>query len=207
VNDLAADDAIFTADVGTPVIWTARYIMTNGRRRILGSFNHGSMANALPQALGAQAACPGRQVISMSGDGGLAMLMGELLTAVQLKLPVKIVLLNNGTLGFVEMEMKASGYVGTNVDLQNPNFAEVAEKIGFLGIRVEDSDALEPAIRQAFQHDGPALLDVVSARQELSVPPKIQAEQVKGFSLYMLRAIMSGRGDEIVELASTNLFR
>jgi pyruvate dehydrogenase (quinone) len=207
VNDVASEDAIFTADVGTPVIWTARYIMTNGRRRIIGSFNHGSMANALPQALGAQAAFPGRQVVSMSGDGGLAMLMGELLTAVQLNLPVKIVVLNNGTLGFVEMEMKASGYLGTNVELQNPNFAEVAEKIGLFGVRVEDSDALEPALREAFAHDGPALIDVVSARQELSMPPKIEIEQAKGFSLYMLRAIMSGRGDEVVELASTNLFR
>jgi pyruvate dehydrogenase (quinone) len=143
----------------------------------------------------------------MSGDGGLAMLMGELLTAVQLNLSVKIVVLNNGTLGFVEMEMKASGYLGTNVELQNPNFAEVAEKIGLFGIRVEDSDKLEPALREAFAHDGSALIDVVSARQELSMPPKIEIEQAKGFSLYMLRAIMSGRGDEVVELASTYLFR
>jgi pyruvate dehydrogenase (quinone) len=206
LDRIAADDAIFTADVGTPVIWAARYLHMNGRRRLLGSFNHGSMANAMPQALGAQAAFPGRQVISLSGDGGLAMLLGELLTTVQLKLPIKIVVINNGTLGFVEMEMKASGFPGTNVSLQNPNFAEVARTIGLHGIRVEDSDALEPALLEAFAHDGPALIDVVTARHEVSIPPTIEVAQAKGFSLYMLRAIMSGRGDEIVELATTNLF-
>ncbi|MGV1793062.1 ubiquinone-dependent pyruvate dehydrogenase [Rhizobium lusitanum] len=205
LDKVAADDAIFTADVGTPVIWAARYLHMNGRRRLLGSFNHGSMANAMPQSLGAQAAFPGRQVISLSGDGGLAMLMGELLTTIQLKLPVKIVVINNGTLGFVEMEMKASGHPGTNVELQNPNFAEVAEAIGLKGIRVEDSEALEPALIEALAHDGPALVDVVTARHELSVPPRIQAAQAKGFSLYMLRAILSGRGDEVVELATVNL--
>ena len=207
VNAVAADDAIFTADVGTPVIWAARYIITNGRRRLLGSFSHGSMANALPQALGAQAACPGRQVISMSGDGGLSMLLGELLTAVQLKLPVKIVVLNNSTLGFVEMEQKAAGYLPGSVTLENPDFADLARAAGLFGIRVENSDDLEPSLREAFDHDGPALVDVVSARQELSMPPSIKAEQVKGFSLYTLRAIMSGRGDELRELADTNLFR
>lgn len=206
LDRVAAEDAIFTADVGTPVIWAARYLHMNGRRRLLGSFNHGSMANALPQALGAQAAFPGRQVVSLSGDGGLAMLMGELLTAVQLKLPVKIVVIDNGTLGFVEMEMKASGHPGTNVALENPDFAEVARAIGFKGIRVEDSAMLEPALRDAFAHDGPALVDVVTARHELSVPPRIEAAQAKGFSLYMLRAILSGRGDEVIELATGNLF-
>ncbi len=207
VDRVAADDAIFTADVGTPVVWAARYIRMNGRRRLIGSFSHGSMANALPQALGAQAAFPGRQVVSMSGDGGLAMLMGDLLTAVQLKLPIKLVVLNNGTLGFVEMEMKAAGYLPSNVALDNPNFAALAEACGLRGWRVTDSDRLEPALREAFAHDGPALIDVVSARQELSMPPKIKAEQARGFSLYTLRAIMSGRGDEVLELAQTNLFR
>lgn len=207
LDRLAAQDAIFTADVGTPVVWAARYLTMNGRRRLLGSFNHGSMANALPQALGAQAAFPGRQVVSLSGDGGLAMLLGELLTAVQLELPVKIVLIDNGTLGFVEMEMKAAGYVGSNVALQNPDFAALATSAGLLGIRVTDSAALEPALAAALAHDGPALVDVLTARHELATPPQIQAEQAKGFSLYMLRAILSGRGDEIVELARTNLFR
>ena len=207
LDEVAADDAIFTADVGTPAIWTARYIHTNGKRRIIGSFNHGSMANAMPQALGAQAAFPGRQVVSLSGDGGFTMLMGDMLSAVQLDLPIKIVVLNNGTLGYVAMEMKAGGYVDTNVDLKNPNFAEIATLVGFKGIRVENSDALEGALREAFAHPGPALVDVVTATQELSMPPKIGLEQAKGFSLYMLRAIISGRGDEVVELGSTNILR
>ena len=207
VDALAADDAIFTADVGTPVVWAARYFRMNGRRRLIGSFNHGSMANAMPQALGAQAAFPGRQVISMSGDGGFAMLMGDLLSAVQLRLPIKIVVLNNGSLDFVEMEMKAAGYLSTNVALKNPDFAAMANAIGLLGLRVEDSETLRPALEAAFAHDGPVLIDVVAARQELIMPPKIQAEQAKGFSLYALRAILSGRGDEVLELAKTNLLR
>ncbi|WP_172328885.1 ubiquinone-dependent pyruvate dehydrogenase [Mangrovicoccus sp. HB161399] len=207
VNDIAGPDAIFAADVGTPVVWMARYLEANGRRRFLGSFNHGSMANALPQAIGAQAACPGRQVISLSGDGGLAMLFGELMTAVQLKLPVKIVVLNNGTLGFVEMEQKASGYIPADVALENPDFAAVARGLGLFSRRVESSEDLEGALREAFAHDGPALVDVVSARQELSMPPAIKAEQVRGFSLYMLKALISGRGDEVVALAATNVLR
>jgi pyruvate dehydrogenase (quinone) len=207
LNEIAADDAIFTADVGTPTIWTARYILTNGRRRIIGSFNHGSMANAMPQALGAQAAWPGRQVVSLSGDGGFTMLMGDMLSAIQLDLPIKIVVFNNGTLGYVAMEMKAGGYVDTNVDLKNPTFAEMATVAGLKGIRVENSDELESALREALAHPGPALVDVVVATQELSMPPKIGLEQAKGFSLYMLKALLSGRGDEVLELATTNVLR
>ena len=207
LNEVAARDAIFTADVGTPAIWTARYILTNGMRRIIGSFNHGSMANAMPQALGAQAAFPGRQVVSLSGDGGFAMLMGDMLSAVQLDLPIKIVVLNNGTLGYVALEMKAGGYVDTNVDLKNPNFAELAAVAGLKGIRVENSEDLESALRAALAHPGPALVDVVTATQELSMPPAIGIEQAKGFSLYMLKAIISGRGDEVLELGRTNILR
>ena len=179
----------------------------NGKRRLIGSFNHGSMANAMPQALGAQAACPGRQVISLSGDGGFTMLMGDILSLKQLKLPVKIILFNNGSLGFVAMEMKAAGYLDTGTDLENPNFAAMAEAIGIRGIRVEDPAALEEGVRAVLAHDGPALLDVVTAKLELALPPKIQLEQAKGFSLFMLKAIINGRGDEVVELARTNLLR
>lgn len=207
IDRLAADDAVFTADVGTPAVWAARYLTMNGRRRLIGSFNHGSMANAMPQALGVQAAYPGRQVVSLSGDGGLTMLMGDMLTAVQMRLPIKIVVFNNSTLGFVELEQKAAGYVDTNVALQNPDFGAVAAQMGFFGARVTRSDELESVLRAAFAHDGPALVDVVTETLELAIPPKIQAEQVKGFSLYTLRAIMSGRGDEVVELARANLFR
>ena len=207
ISDHASDDAVFTADVGTPAVWAARYLTMNGRRRIIGSFNHGSMANALPQALGVQGAYPGRQVVSMSGDGGLTMLMGDMLTAVQMKLPVKIVVFNNSTLGFVALEQKAAGYVDDNVSLQNPDFGAIAREMGYFGVRVTRSDALEGVLREAFAHDGPALVDVVTETQELIMPPKIQAEQIKGFSLYAARAVLSGRGDEVLELARANLFR
>lgn len=207
IDRLATEDAVFTADVGTPAVWAARYLTMNGRRRLIGSFNHGSMANAMPQALGVQAAYPGRQIVSLSGDGGLTMLMGDMLTAVQMNLPIKIVVFNNSTLGFVEMEQKAAGYVDTNVALKNPDFGAVAAQMGFFGARVTRSDELESVLRAAFAHDGPALVDVVTETLELAMPPKIQAEQVKGFSLYTLRAIMSGRGDEVVELAKANLLR
>ncbi|CAO3381953.1 ubiquinone-dependent pyruvate dehydrogenase [Azospirillum argentinense] len=207
VSELAAEDAIFTADVGTPTVWAARYLAMNGRRRLLGSFNHGSMANAMLQAIGAQAAAPGRQVVSLSGDGGFSMMMGDFISLSQLELPVKIVLFNNGSLGFVAMEMKAGGYLDTGTDLRNPNFAAMAEAMGVKGIRVEASDDLDAALGEAFAHPGPALVDVVTAKQELVIPPKVQLEQAKGFSLYMLKAIISGRGDEVVELARTNLLR
>ena len=207
VDRIAAEDAVFTADVGTPAVWAARYLRMNGKRRLIGSFNHGSMANALPQALGVQGAFPRRQVVSLSGDGGLTMLMGDMLTAVQMNLPIKVVVFNNSTLGFVEMEQKASGYVDANVSLKNPDFGAIAREMGYFGTRVTRSDALEAALREAFAHDGPALVDVVTEGLELIMPPKIQAEQAKGFSLYAARAVLSGRGDEVIELAKANLFR
>jgi pyruvate dehydrogenase (quinone) len=207
VSAHAANDAIFTVDVGTPTVWAARYLAMNGKRRLIGSFNHGSMANAMPQAIGAQAAFPGRQVISLSGDGGFTMLMGDLLSLKQLKLPVKVIVLNNGSLGFVAMEMKAAGYLDTGTDLENPDFGAMAEAIGIKGIRVERPADLEGAIKTAFAHDGPVVLDVVSAKQELALPPRIQLEQAKGFGLFLLKAVMNGRGDQVIELAETNLRR
>jgi pyruvate dehydrogenase (quinone) len=207
VSDLAAPDAIFTVDVGTPTVWAARYLAMNGKRRLIGSFNHGSMANALPQAIGAQAAFPDRQVISLSGDGGFSMLMGDFISLAQLGLPVKVVIYDNGSLGFVAMEMKAAGLLDTNTNLKNPDFAAMANAMGIKGFRVEQSADIEMALKQAFAHPGPVLVDVMTAKQELVMPPKIQLEQAKGFSLFMLKAIMNGRGDEVVELAETNLFR
>lgn len=204
ISELADDETVFTCDVGTPTIWAARYLKMNGRRRLLGSFNHGSMANALPQAIGAQAAYRDRQVVTLSGDGGLAMLMGELLTVRQLGLPVKIVVFNNGTLGFVEMEMKAAGLLETGVSLDNADFAAMARAIGIHGVRVSDPGDLEGGLRDVLAHPGPALLDAVTARTELSLPPKITLEQMKGFTLYMAKAIISGRGDEVVELGKIN---
>jgi pyruvate dehydrogenase (quinone) len=205
LSEAASEDAVFTADVGTPTIWAARYLKMNGRRRLLGSWVHGSMANAMPQALGVQAAQPGRQVVSMSGDGGFSMLMGDLITLTQEKLPVKVVVFNNGVLGFVALEMKAAGFVDFGTDLQNPDFAAMARAMGIHALRVEDPGDLPSAMADILAHDGPALLDVLTAKQELSMPPTIGAEQVKGFSLYVLRAIMSGRGDEVLDLAKTNL--
>src|SRR6266404_5010258 len=207
VDELAARDAVFSCDVGTPTIWAARYLTMNGKRRILGSFNHGSMANALPQAIGAQLSHPGRQVVSLSGDGGLAMLLGDVLSLRQLSTPVKIIVFKNDSLAFVELEMKAAGILDFGTDLQNPNFAKMAEGTGLLGLTAEAPAQVRPMIEQALKHDGPALVEVVVDRQELSMPPAITAEQVKGFSLFTLKAVLSGRGDEIIDLARTNLLR
>jgi len=207
LDAVAARDAIFTVDVGSPVVWAARYLTMNGTRRIMGSFNHGTMANALPHAIGAQTAFPGRQVVTLSGDGGLAMLMGELLTLLQMDLPVKVVVFNNGALDFVEVEMKAAGIVNWGTELKNPEFAAVAEAVGLLGRRVTHPDDLAPALEEALAYDGPALVEVVTARQELSIPPAITAEQAKGFSLYAIRTILSGRGDELIDLVTTNVIR
>ena len=207
VDQLASEDAVFSCDVGTPTIWAARYLTMNGQRRLLGSFSHGSMANALPQAIGAQATFPDRQVITFSGDGGLAMLMGELLTLKQLNLPVKIVVFNNSSLAFVELEMKAAGVLEFGTELDNPSFADIAQAAGLFGVRVEYPEELEGAVKKAFEYDGPALIDVVTSRQELSMPPTIKLEQAVGFSLYMAKAVLSGRGNEVIDLAKTNLFR
>ncbi|MEA5456407.1 ubiquinone-dependent pyruvate dehydrogenase [Sinomonas sp. JGH33] len=204
LDQLAADDAVFTADVGTPVIWAARYLTMNGLRRLVGSFTHGSMANALPHAMGAQAAFPGRQVVALAGDGGLSMLMGELITLVQNKLPVKLVVFNNASLNFIELEMKSAGFVNYGTGLDNPNFAAVAEALGIKGVRVNESSELERGLKEAFDHDGPALVDVVTIRQELAMPPTITAQQASGFTLYALRTVLSGRGDEVLDLAKTN---
>jgi len=207
LDELAAEDAVFTCDVGTPTIWAARYLRMNGKRRLLGSFTHGSMANALPQAIGAQVSHPGRQVISLSGDGGLAMLMGDLLSLRQLQLPVKTIVFNNSSLAFVELEMKAAGILDFGTDLHNPNFAKMAEAAGILGLRAETPDQVRPAIEQALSHDGPALIEAMVSRQELSMPPTISVDQIKGFSLFMIKAVLDGRGSEIIDLAKTNLMR
>jgi pyruvate dehydrogenase (quinone) len=207
LDELAAEDAIFTCDVGTPTIWAARYLTMNGKRRLLGSFNHGSMANALPQAIGAQVSHPGRQVASLSGDGGLAMLLGDLLSLRQLEAPVKIIVFKNESLAFVELEMKAAGIVEFGTDLKDPDFAKLAEAAGLLGLTAETPDQVRPMIAQALAHAGPALVEVVVSRQELSMPPTITFEQAKGFSLFALKAVLSGRGDEIMDLAKVNILR
>ena len=165
------------------------------------------MANALPQAIGAQQVFPERQVISMSGDGGFSMMLGDFLSLVQSKLPVKVVVFNNGALDFVELEMKAAGIVDYGTELENPDFSKMAEAVGVAGFRAEKPEQVRPALTQALASDGPALVDVVVNRQELLIPPNINYEVVKGFTLYMIRAVLNGKGDEIVDLAKTNLFR
>src|SRR5712672_2201802 len=207
LDELAAKDAIFSCDVGTPTIWAARYLRMNGKRRLLGSFTHGSMANALPQAIGAQVSYPGRQVISMSGDGGFAMLMGDLLTLRQHQLPVKVIVFKNNSLAFVELEMKSAGILDFGTDLVNPDFTKIADGAGLLGLKAETPEQVEPAIAQALKHDGPALVEVLVSRQELSMPPTITLDEAKGFSLFMMKAVLSGRGDEVLDLAKVNLFR
>lgn len=205
VSALADDDAVFTADVGTPTVWAARYIDMTRKRRLTGSFMHGSMAVAVPAAMGWQAACPGRQVVALAGDGGVTMLMGDLVTLVAENLPVKVVIYNNETLGFVAMEMKVAGYVDSTTDSPQVDFAKLAESLGIRGIKVTaSSDGLDEALQQAFAHEGPVVVDVRTAKQELSMPPRVEARQARGFSLYMLRAVMNGRGDEVVELGRTN---
>jgi len=207
IDELAAEDAVFTCDVGLPTVWASRYLHMNGKRSLMGSFVHGSMASAVPQGIGAQAAYPGRQVVALAGDGGLAMLLGDLLTLRQMKLPMKIVVFNNGSLGFVELEMKAAGFLDFGTGLINPSFAEIATACGFLGLRVEKPEDLQSGLQQAFAFDGPALVDVVVNRQELSLPPSIEFKQATGFGLYIMKAVMNGRADEVIDLAKTNLFR
>jgi pyruvate dehydrogenase (quinone) len=203
VSDLAEEDAVFSVDVGTPTLWAARYLRMNGKRRLLGSFNHGSMANALPQALGAQAAARDRQVVALCGDGGLSMLMGDLLTARQEAFPLTVVVFNNSSLGFVSMEMKAGGYLDDDTQLASTDYAAIARGAGIEAIRVEDSEELEGALAHALSRPWPVLVDVVVAKHEIALPPKIEWAHAKGFSLYMLRAVLNAKGNEVVELATT----
>ncbi|OAN36581.1 ubiquinone-dependent pyruvate dehydrogenase [Microbacterium sp. H83] len=204
LDEQAADDAVFTADVGSPTVWAARYLSMTEGRRLIGSFTHGSMANALMHGIGAQVSHPDRQVVALAGDGGLAMMLGELLTLTQNGLPVKTIVVNNSSLNFVELEMKAAGFVNYGTELTNPSFAAIAEAMGIFARRVENSEDLPDAVREVLAHDGPALLDVVTERQELSMPPAIEAAQVKGFALYAIRTVMSGKGDELLDLARAN---
>jgi pyruvate dehydrogenase (quinone) len=203
----AADDALFTADGGSPMVWMLRHIRANGRRRTLSSLLHGTMANAMPQALGLKKALPERQVISLSGDGGLAMLLGDLLTAVQEDIPLKVVVFNNGSLGFVELEMKVEGLLDTFTDLKNPNFAMLAEVVGFYGQKVERNDELEAAIVAFLDHPGPTLLDVHVNRTELVMPAHIEAGMVLGTMLYSAKAVLSGRLGDVTDLLNTNFLR
>ena len=204
ISDQAAADAVFTCDVGLPTVWGARYLTMNGKRRLIGSFWHGSMANAMAQSIGAQAAFPGRQVISLSGDGGFTMLMGDFLSLAQLGLPVKVVVFNNSALGFIEIEQKSSGFLDFGTSFKNPNFAAVAEASGVRGMRIEDPAEVDTGIAAALAHDGPVLIDAVVSRMVLPIPPAITVEMAKGFTLYMLKAVFSGRANDLIDLARSN---
>lgn len=207
LSKYATDDALFTADGGSPMVWVLRHIRVNGRRRTLTSLLHGTMANAMPQALGLQKAFPGRQVISLSGDGGLAMLLGDLLTAVQENLPIKVVVFNNGSLNFVELEQKVEGLLDNYTDLKNPDFGRLAEVIGFHGRTVTRSEDLEEAVQDFLAQRGPALLDVHTSRAELVMPPQIEAKQVAGTALYAAKAVLNGRFDDVKHLLVDNFLK
>lgn len=207
LSKYATDDALFTADGGSPMVWVLRHIRVNGRRRTLTSLLHGTMANAMPQALGLQKAFPGRQVISLSGDGGLAMLLGDLLTAVQEDLPIKVVVFNNGSLNFVELEQKVEGLLDNYTDLKNPDFGRLAEVIGFHGRTVTRSEDLEEAVQDFLAQRGPALLDVHTSRAELVMPPQIEAKQVAGTALYAAKAVLNGRFDDVKHLLVDNFLK
>ncbi|MEU8887680.1 pyruvate dehydrogenase [Streptomyces sp. NPDC048442] len=205
LDELADDDAVFTVDTGMCNVWAARYLTPNGRRRVIGSFSHGSMANALPQAIGAQFVDRDRQVVSMSGDGGFSMLMGDFLTLVQYDLPVKVVLFNNSSLGMVELEMLVDGLPSYGTTNQNPDFSAVARACGAYGVRVEKPKQLAGALKDAFRHRGPALVEVVTDPNALSIPPRIKAQQVKGFALSAGKVVLDGGVGRMVQMARSNL--
>ncbi|MEU2231948.1 MULTISPECIES: pyruvate dehydrogenase [Streptomyces] len=205
IDELAADDAVFTVDTGMCNVWAARYLSPNGRRRIIGSFSHGSMANALPQAIGAQFTDRNRQVVSLSGDGGFSMLMGDFLTLVQYDLPVKVIVFNNSSLGMVELEMLVAGLPSYGTTNKNPDFAAIARAAGAYGVRVEKPKHLAGALKDAFKHKGPALVDVVTDPNALSIPPKISADMVTGFALSASKIVLDGGVGRMLQMARSNL--
>lgn len=205
LDDVAAHDAVFTVDTGMNNVWAARYLQPNGRRRVIGSFLHGSMANALPHAIGAQLACPGRQVIAMAGDGGLGMLLGELLTVAKHRLPVKTVVFNNGALGMIKLEMLVSGYPEWQIDNGDVDYAGIARAMGIPAKRVTEPARVREVLAEALERPGPALVDVVTDPNALSIPPHITAAQLKGFALAAGRTVLSGGVGRMIDLARSNL--
>jgi pyruvate dehydrogenase (quinone) len=204
INELAAKDAIFTVDTGMSCVWAARYIEGTGERKMLGSFNHGSMANAMPQAIGAALACPGKQVIAFCGDGGLSMMMGDLMTIIQYKLPVKIIVFNNRTLGMVKLEMEVAGIPDQETDMLNPDFAKIAEAMGMPGITINDPGYVKSELEKAFLQEGPLLVSVQTDPNALAMPPKLEFDQMKGLTLFMGKMMLSGRMDEVFNIISSN---
>ncbi len=204
INELAARDAIFTVDTGMCCVWAARYIEGTGERKMLGSFNHGSMANAMPQAIGAAFACPGKQVIAFCGDGGLSMLLGDLMTIVQYKLPVKIIVFNNRTLGMVKLEMEVAGIPDRETEMMNPDFTKIAEAMGMKSITISEPDEVKSGLEKAFLLEGSVLVTIQTDPNALAMPPKLEFDQMKGMALYMEKMMLGGRMDEIFNIISSN---
>jgi len=204
INELAARNAIFTVDTGMCCVWAARYIEGTGERKMLGSFNHGSMANAMPQAIGASFACPGKQVIAFCGDGGLSMLLGDLMTIVQYKLPVKIIVFNNRTLGMVKLEMEVAGIPDRETEMMNPDFTKIAEAMGMQGITISEPDEVKSGLEKAFLQEGPVLVTIQTDPNALAMPPKLKFDQMKGMALYMEKMMLGGRMDEVFNIISSN---
>lgn len=204
INELANKDAIFTIDTGMCCVWAARYIDGTGERKMLGSFNHGSMANAMPQSIGAALACPGKQVIAFCGDGGLSMMMGDLMTIVQYKLPVKIIVFNNRSLGMVKLEMEVAGITDMETDMLNPDFTKIAEAMGLPGITINDPDEVKTELTKAFQYEGPILITIQTDPNALAMPPKLEFDQIKGMALYMGKMMLGGRMDEVFNIITSN---
>jgi pyruvate dehydrogenase (quinone) len=205
LSEVATDDAIFIVDTGMTAVWAARHLRMTRNRRLIGSFNHGSMANAMPQAIGAQLAFPNRQVLSLSGDGGFTMLMGDLLTLVQYELPIKLIVYNNSTLGMVKLEMRVAGYEDFGVDVPNCNFAKMAEALGIRGFRIEESKDMKSSLSEALRHKGPALIDVITNPNALALPPKIDAKEVAGYGLYVAKQTLHGRLFQSIDELKGNL--
>jgi len=204
INELSDRDAIFTVDTGMCCVWAARYLEGTGERKMLGSFNHGSMANAMPQAIGASLACPDKQVIAFCGDGGLSMMMGDMMTIVQYNLPVKIVLFNNRSLGMVKLEMEVAGIPDVETDMLNPDFDKLADAMGMYGITISEPADVKSVLQKAFLQDGPALITIQTDPNALALPPKIEFDQLKGFASYMGKMMLNGRSDEILKIIKSN---
>ena len=204
INELAAKDAIFTVDTGMSCVWAARYIDGTGGRKMLGSFNHGTMANAMPQAIGAALACPGKQVIAFCGDGGLSMMMGDLMTIIQYKLPVKVIVFNNRTLGMVKLEMEVAGIPDLETEMMNPDFTKIAEAMGMPGITINDPGEVKSELEKAFLQEGPVLINIQTDPNALAMPPKLEFDQMKGMALYIGKMMLSGRMDEVFKIISSN---
>lgn len=204
IDKLAKKDAVFTVDTGMCCVWGARYITGTGERKMLGSFNHGSMANAMPMAIGASLAYPGRQVIAMCGDGGLSMLLGDMATIFQYKLPVKIIVFNNRSLGMVKLEMEVGGMPDNETDMVNPDFAMIAHAMGYPGKNIHQPEEVENALKECFDYNGPYLLNIFTNPNALALPPKIEANQVLGMTKSMAQLMLGGKMEEVLDTVKSN---